>query len=123
MNQKPLGLIEQLLENQKEIMRSLRDVALDKRLTQAWYTTSECAALKGISHTYLIDNRWARPLGGVGQKMVAGRKRSPRAAVKEWLDQADAELLKLYGTEKDRQRAAATSQRIHAFASSRKAAV
>ena len=117
----PVGQLEQLLENQKEIMRGLHDVALDRRLTQAWYLTSECAALKGVSHSYLTDNRWAQPMGGERKERVAGRMRWTRAAVKEWLDQTDEVLLRLYGSAKDKVRARATIARETAFAGSREA--
>jgi len=103
MPEKPQGLIEQLLENQKELTRRMADIALDNRLKQEWYLDAECARLKGISAAYLSLHRWARPRGGKGKKRVAGRMRTHRSAVKEWLDQADEQLLELYGKAKDKQ--------------------
>ncbi len=92
-----LGLIEQVLENQKQIQREFRDIALDYRLKQEWYLDSDCARLKGISKSWLSENKWAQPRGGEGKEFVAGRWRHHRTAVKEWLGQSDVELWKLHG--------------------------
>lgn len=91
------GAIEQVLENQAAIMRSLKDLALDNRLDHEWYTAAECSRLKGISQAYLTVNRWAQPLGGAGRMRIGGRLRWHRSVVKEWLQASDETLLKLYG--------------------------
>jgi hypothetical protein len=98
------GAIEELLEQQKQIMRQLADLAVDTRLTAEWYTAADCARLKGISHATLTCNRWMRPMGGKGTRKIARRERWHRAAVREWLAQDDETLLSLYGKPADRER-------------------
>lgn len=98
------GQLEELLENQRELMRRMADIATDNRLGQEWYTTAQQARLKGISHAFLCQNRWARPLGGVGARLIARRWRTHRSAVKQWLLQSDEELLALYGKPADKER-------------------
>jgi hypothetical protein len=98
-----LGQIEELLENQKELMRRMADIALDKRLQQEWYTAADCARLKGISHAVLTGNAWMRPLGGTGWKWIARRRRWHRSAALEWLAQDDLTLLELYGSRVDKE--------------------
>lgn len=90
--------IEQILENQKELMRRMADIALDNRLKDEWYLDAQCARLKGISRSYLSEHHWMQPRGGQGKQLVAGRMRHHRSAVKEWLPQSDWELLELYAT-------------------------
>jgi hypothetical protein len=100
----PGGAIEQVLENQKQLMRQLADIAIDARLQAEWYTAAECARLKGISQAVLTMNPWMRPLGGKGAKRIARRDRWHRSAVKEWLGQDDQALLELYGKSADKER-------------------
>jgi hypothetical protein len=98
------GAIEELLAGQQQLQRLIADIAVDTRLQAEWYTASECARLKGISHASLTQNRWMRPLGGAGTKRIARRDRWHRSVVKEWLLQSDDQLLELYGTPTDRER-------------------
>lgn len=99
-----MGQLEELLEQQRQIMRQMADIASDTRLKQEWYTVAELARLKGISHAVLTTNRWLCPLGGQGWKRIARRKRFHRSVAKQWLQQSDDELLDLYGTPSDRNR-------------------
>ena len=94
--------IEQLLEQQKEIMRRMVDISIDKRLTREWYVDAECACLKGIPRSTLSMHRWMQPGGGKGKQMIASRLRHHRSTVKEWLEQSDWELLELYATPEEK---------------------
>lgn len=98
------GILDQVLEGQKEIQRQLASMASDVRLSQEWYTASDCARLKGISAAALSQNRWMRPQGGKGTKRIGRRERWHRSAVQEWLVQDDEQLLALYGSASDRAR-------------------
>jgi hypothetical protein len=98
------GQLEELLENQKQLMRQMADIAIDNRLKAEWYTAADCARLKGISQAVLTMNRWMRPQGGNGTHRIARRDRWHRSAVKKWLDQDDLALLELYGKPADKQR-------------------
>lgn len=91
------GLLEELLEQQRETNRRLADLARAERLGQEWYTAAECARLKGVSQAFLTVNRWARPLGGAGAKRISGRPRWHRSVVLEWLGIDDEALKSTYG--------------------------
>lgn len=99
----PLGVIEQLLENQKENNRAMRDIALDNRLRKEWYVDSDCARLKGIAKASLSQHKWMQPKGGKDKKLINGRMRHHRSAVKEWLVQDDATLLSLYASPEEKE--------------------
>jgi hypothetical protein len=99
-----IGVLEQVLKNQQQIMRQLMDLTSGGRLKAEWYTAAECARLKGISQAVLTQMPWMKPLGGKGAERIAGRNRWHRSVVIEWLIQPDVELLELYGKGADKGR-------------------
>lgn len=103
MSKEPAGLIEQILEKLKENGRAMQDIALDNRLRQEWYTDTDCARLKGISKASLSEHKWMQPKGGKDKKLINGRMRHHRSAVKEWLLQDDAQLLLLYASPEEKE--------------------
>jgi hypothetical protein len=104
-DREPEGLTEKVLYHQKRIMTEL--AGLRKKMDEPdreWWTVPQMAKKKGVSPSWLQHNPWAQPEGGSTKKLIAGHMRCHWSVVSPWLVQSDDDLVRVYGSKKDRER-------------------